>query len=645
MTIARVTQTALRVLNAAAIAAMVAAAGCRDRVPSSPELPPTDAGPSVVSASISNGVNGLVGAFIGQTIQLNLSMQDSAGQPVTTRRPFWSSSNPAAVSVDSDGTVEARAPGEADVVASIDLVHAKVHVRVGEMIARLGVRPDSIPLGSDLPIRGVLYDAQGNETLIAPRLEAANADYVAIPNPGSSGPVSVLGVYTKAIGSVVITDLDSRLQTTLYVTAPIIDTLASDARSVLVPVGASRPLSAIPVTISHQYASPARRSVQYPLTWTTSNPAVVRVDSNGVATGIAEGDATVKATALGHATGISVHVFKYATSLRFTGVAPAVDRTCALDVSGTPYCWGAVNGAGLGGAALSETLNDAAGTTVSTVPLPVGGGIRFASLAQGPAVGESCGIATDGDTYCWGTEGSPSRVPSGVRFTTVSIGAHHACGLTADGSANCWGFDVQGRATAPQPVAVGLSFTSIAAGTAMTCGLTATAQVYCWPVPTTVGSSNFGFPVPLSTSMGFRSISLGAGSCGLGLDSHLYCWGPVDNPPMVPRLYSDDPVSTLSTVSVGRSVTCGMRAGGGAVCLAPSGGGFQPVSGDPGLVSVSVGSAVCGITAQGILYCWRDNEFGQAGAHPVAVSVNGFALGDPSLGHGISTPAKVAGQP
>jgi hypothetical protein len=147
--------------------------------------------------------------------------------------------------------------------------------------------------------------------------------------------------------------------------------------------------------------------------------------------------------------------------------------------------------------------------------------------------------------------------------------------------------------------------------------------------------------------MGFRSISLGAVyACGLGLDGHFHCWGPVDNGPMVPQRSGDDPASPLSTLSVGRWMTCGMRASGGAVCLAQGdGGGFLPVSGDPGLVSVSVGSAVCGFTAQGILYCWRANEFGQAGAHPVAVIVNGFALADPTWDRGISTPTKIAGQP
>lgn len=62
----------------------------------------------------------------------------------------------------------------------------------------------------------------------------------------------------------------------------------------------------------------------------------------------------------------------------------------------------------------------------------------------------SCGIATDGQTYCWGwwdglVTTSPVEAPGGLQFRAVTVGPFHSCGVTASNLAYCWGNNQSGR--------------------------------------------------------------------------------------------------------------------------------------------------------------------------------------------------------
>ena len=64
-------------------------------------------------------------------------------------------------------------------------------------------------------------------------------------------------------------------------------------------------------------------------------------------------------------------------------------HTCGITTAGAAYCWG-YNGEG--------ELGDGTNTTASS-PVPVAGGLSFASLSAGAF--HSCGM-TGGGLYCWG---------------------------------------------------------------------------------------------------------------------------------------------------------------------------------------------------------------------------------------------------
>lgn len=175
----------------------------------------------------------------------------------------------------------------------------------------------------------------------------------------------------------------------------------------------------------------------------------------------------------------------------YTTIGTGSYSTCALAPDGAAWC---------AGQNYYSELGD--GTTeFSSAPTAVVGGLHFTELAVGDSF--ACAIATDGLTYCWGRNDRqqlgdpeagdqssfPLAVVGGHRFTSISLGMHHACGLKADGTAYCWGDGSSGALgsggyvpSQPVPVAVtgGQQFRSVSAGGYHTCGIAHDGYTYCW---------------------------------------------------------------------------------------------------------------------------------------------------------------------
>jgi hypothetical protein len=91
---------------------------------------------------------------------------------------------------------------------------------------------------------------------------------------------------------------------------------------------------------------------------------------------------------------------RLSTDIRFTQVEPGANLTCALDETGSAYCWGAIG----------------TGTPTPTpTPVPVSGGLRFARLATHMP----CGVTSEGALYCW----SASLVPT-ARELPFAVGSY-----------------------------------------------------------------------------------------------------------------------------------------------------------------------------------------------------------------------------
>lgn len=193
-----------------------------------------------------------------------------------------------------------------------------------------------------------------------------------------------------------------------------------------------------------------------------------------------------------------------------------------------------------------------------------GGGIR----KQGPVAAAAFGTWTVLSVLLAGCDVS-LRVGTGpddggggdgsVVWTRVAAGPGFTCGLDRVGAAHCWGSDslgtlgdgvAGGDRIRPQPVLGRLRFTDLVAGAGHVCGLTAGGGAWCW------GDNRFG--------------QLGA-SGGSQLCRHA-------DGTFVCR---PSPVRAARTLLF-RTLTAG-------------------------------GAHTCGITGEGVLYCWGSNRAGQLG--------------------------------
>src|SRR6266516_3496567 len=190
-----------------------------------------------------------------------------------------------------------------------------------------------------------------------------------------------------------------------------------------------------------------------------------------------------------------------------TKITAGDSHTCALDSGGAAYCWGQNDNGQLGDG------STAAFSSVP-VAVDAGGVLAGKALTQLTAAGEfhTCALDRSGSAYCWGLnnagqlgDGSAngSIVPvavdrggvlAGKALTQIAAGGgFHTCAVDASGAAYCWGFNDLGQlgsgstADSSVPVAVdrggalaGQTLTRITGGYFHTCALDAMGAAYCW---------------------------------------------------------------------------------------------------------------------------------------------------------------------
>ena len=243
--------------------------------------------------------------------------------------------------------------------------------------------------------------------------------------------------------------------------------------------------------------------------------------------------------------------------LKWLDVTAANEITCAIDTKRDAYCWGDNTG-------VSGRIGD--GTTGSDrdEPTKVIGGHKWVQIDAGDQV--VCGVVSNGDGYCWGTEltaeaGNGSGDTDTLDEPTIVADSHKwqkiltnvgpestTCGLDTSGAAWCWGKDATygsvgdgggASATASQsPVAVAGSFvfTDIGGGGPY-CGIDENQDAYCWGRNTSgelgIGSTGGTNDEPATAVTGSHKwVKIEGGDsymCGLTSEDRVYCWGEGDN--------------------------------------------------------------------------------------------------------------------
>jgi len=320
--------------------------------------------------------------------------------------------------------------------------------------------------------------------------------------------------------------------------------------------------------------------------------------------------------------------------------------TCALDGSGTLYCWGSNIRGQLGDGSATNRL----------VPTPVAGGYKFTHFDLDNEGG--CGLVAGATPYCWGENTFsditaqvrllPTAVAGGLSFTDVSAGNGATCGVRVGGAGFCWGTNIS-RAlgdgsmaphNSPTPVSGGITFTTVATNGFQTCALAVGGAAYCWGsigLSVGIGTGGSATPAPVAGGLAFATIGVvsltgsGARACGLTTAGAAYCWG----------VSSATPVAiagggTYSSIAVSGGGACTLTGSGSAFCWGPNthgelGAGFSsssstiplPVVGGLTFTSLAAGANhACGVASGGGAYCWGSNANGQLGTGVAATTPN-----------------------
>ena len=175
-----------------------------------------------------------------------------------------------------------------------------------------------------------------------------------------------------------------------------------------------------------------------------------------------------------------------------TNLAGGETSTCALDASGAAYCWGDND---LGELGDGTTANS---TVPVTVDLP---GKTLTSITGSVSARTFCALDSSGSAYCWGFRNSDVPVPvgtdgalAGKTLTQISTSGFHTCALDSTGTAYCWGDNYYGElgdgTTASSTLPVAVDTTGALAGKVLTqigtggyfwtCAADSTGAVYCW---------------------------------------------------------------------------------------------------------------------------------------------------------------------
>jgi alpha-tubulin suppressor-like RCC1 family protein len=291
------------------------------------------------------------------------------------------------------------------------------------------------------------------------------------------------------------------------------------------------------------------------------------------------------------------------------------------------------------------------------------GALSFSQVSVGGI--HTCGLATDGRTYCWGrgnlgqlgtgafvtSRTRPTLVTGGLRFVQVSAGFNFTCGVTGDNRAYCWGANDIGQLgdgtntnrSAPVPVAGGRRFRQIRAGFSHTCAVNTANVAFCWGGTGALGngtSNPSNVPVRVLGGQQWRRVAAGGyHSCGITTSNRAFCWGANETSQLGDgtRTRRNRPVPVAGGMSFiqlipGSSHTCGVTTDARAWCWGSNDNGetgteasgfpFAPVAGNRRFTQVIAGFLhTCGVTQAKLAFCWGYNGYGQNGDGSTSLEV------------------------
>lgn len=249
-------------------------------------------------------------------------------------------------------------------------------------------------------------------------------------------------------------------------------------------------------------------------------------------------------------------------------VAASFTHTCALARDGAAYCWGRDDYDKLGTGTPGEAVQPTGASHA-----PVAGGLAFTALSAGDR--STCGLTADGSAWCWGLHGlrqptdapgtdctrdvwcspRPFRIHETLRFAAIDVDDDHTCAIATDGATWCWGSNALGQLGTAAAIGsctsagetwscsdtlvradTELRFTEVAVDGVRSCARTSGGAVWCWGGVELGASGTTRSSAPVRIDGLPAAASLHAAKpCALTDSGEVWCWGPNRAPALVPH--------------------------------------------------------------------------------------------------------------
>lgn len=318
--------------------------------------------------------------------------------------------------------------------------------------------------------------------------------------------------------------------------------------------------------------------------WSSADPGIATVNSGGVVTGVAAGDARIVATACGSVDTAVVTVRQIPASVTITPANAQVEAGgtrqfaatladsagAAIDTATIDWYSDGADIATVDSTGLATGVKSGAVQIIAIHPASNITGYALLNVLLAPTqsfslnANDGCALTATNQVACWGTNPhgilgmapnftgdwdsvyGPQTVPlpTDQTYTQVATGRTHACALTNNGTIYCWGEGSQGELgngsnfDSHTPVQVQQPgsevFTDVTAGEYFTCAATQSGQAYCWGESSVgqVGNGSTGsFNTPQAVDQGSLGISLFDVEaeyrtvCAIGTNGLAACWG------------------------------------------------------------------------------------------------------------------------
>jgi uncharacterized protein YjdB len=266
---------------------------------------------------------------VGGTLQLAAAPRAASGEVLNGRAITWSSSDTAIAVVSQAGLVTAHVVGTVTIRASSEN-------RTGEVT--LAIQPKAVASVEILPSGEIMQEVGTSRSLALSVRASDGTELSGRPVSWSVSDTSVVGVSTAGVleargaGTATLTaQVEGKIATAPVRVFTLVARVVVDPERTALGVGDVRQIMA-------QAVGSEGIALNRPITWTSSNEAIVTVNAAGRMTGVAPGSAIVTATSQGKSATIDVivgHWIEYSLQRVGSTPLPATLYTVTRTIGGT----------------------------------------------------------------------------------------------------------------------------------------------------------------------------------------------------------------------------------------------------------------------------------------------------------------------